>query len=78
MTDLATGEETMLTAFEHPQPQLKGVKPSLITYTRKDGIDLNAMLYTPAGYNPATDGPRPCLMWAYPVHTVGFGLLCLL
>lgn len=35
-------------------------------YQRADGLDLNATLYLPPGYQRARDGPLPCLLWAYP------------
>jgi dipeptidyl aminopeptidase/acylaminoacyl peptidase len=55
-----------LTAFADPYPSLKGIQKQLITYPRKDGLNLSAVLYTPAGYDPAKDAPLPVLMWAYP------------
>ena len=55
-----------LTAFADPYPTLKGIKKQLITYPRKDGLNLSAVLYTPEGYDPARDGRLPVLMWAYP------------
>ena len=35
-------------------------------YQRADGLDLNATLYLPPGYERARDGRLPCLLWAYP------------
>ena len=35
-------------------------------YKRDDGIDMTATLYLPPGYNQETEGPLPCLIWAYP------------
>ena len=55
-----------LTRFPHPTPQLKGISKEQIRYRRKDGVDLNATLYLPAGYDAKRDGPLPMLMWAYP------------
>ncbi|MDR0659507.1 MAG: prolyl oligopeptidase family serine peptidase [Prevotellaceae bacterium] len=55
-----------LTAFEHPYPQMLGVKKELVRYKRADGIDLTATVYTPKGYDPERDGRLPVLMWAYP------------
>lgn len=55
-----------LTAFADPYPSLKGIQKQLITYPRKDGLNLSAVLYTPAGHDPAKDAPLPVLMWAYP------------
>jgi hypothetical protein len=64
--NMQTGEDTSLTDNAHPQPSLAATTSEIINYKRKDGISLNAKLYLPAGYNPERDGPRPCLMWAYP------------
>ncbi|KAG9145783.1 hypothetical protein Leryth_011210 [Lithospermum erythrorhizon] len=38
----------------------------MIRYKRKDGVQLTATLYLPPGYDPAKDGPLPCLVWSYP------------
>ena len=64
--DIAGGEPRALTDFAHPTPQLKDVRKELIRYKRDDGVELTANLYLPPGYDPARDGPRPVLMWAYP------------
>lgn len=66
LQDLKKKTSVALTAFPHPQPQLKGVQKQLLKYKRKDGVDLTAMLYLPEGYDPAKDGRLPVLMWAYP------------
>jgi dipeptidyl aminopeptidase/acylaminoacyl peptidase len=55
-----------ITSFEHPYESLKGINKSVVKYKRKDGLDLSATVYTPEGYDPATDGSLPVLMWAYP------------
>ena len=55
-----------LTRFPHPTPQLKDISKQQIRYQRKDGVDLTATLYLPAGYDAKRDGPLPMLMWAYP------------
>lgn len=55
-----------LTAFAHPYESIKGIKKELVTYKRKDGLSLSAIVYTPEGYDPAKDGRLPVLMWAYP------------
>jgi dipeptidyl aminopeptidase/acylaminoacyl peptidase len=55
-----------ITAFADPYPTLKGIKKQLITYPRKDGLNLSAVLYTPEGYDPSRDGRLPVVMWAYP------------
>jgi len=55
-----------VTDFEHPYESLKGIQKEQVTYTRADGLNLSAVVYTPAGYDPAQDGTLPVLMWAYP------------
>lgn len=57
-----------LTQFPDPAPQLAGVTQQLITYKRKDGVDLSGTLYLPAGYNKERDGTLPLVMWAYPTE----------
>ena len=64
--NLKNGKITQVTKFENPYPQLQEISKELITYKRKDGVDLSFMLYLPAGYNKIQDGPLPTLMWAYP------------
>ncbi|GBG26202.1 ADP-ribose pyrophosphatase, mitochondrial [Hondaea fermentalgiana] len=63
---LSTGKEWRITRHAHPQPALVGVRKELVKYKRDDGLDLNGDLYLPPGYDPKRDGPRPCLLWAYP------------
>lgn len=55
-----------LTSFSHPYESIKGIKKQLVTYKRKDGLNLSAVVYTPEGYDTAKDGRLPVLMWAYP------------
>lgn len=64
--DLKKGTLTAITDFPHPQPEMMEVNKEIIKYKRADGVDLTAVLYTPAGYDKAKDGPLPVLMWAYP------------
>lgn len=66
--DLKKGTLTAITEFPHPQPELMAVNKEVIKYKRADGVDLTAVLYTPAGYNKDQDGPLPVLMWAYPTE----------
>jgi len=59
-----TSSKKPVTEFKDPQPQLRGVEHQLVTYKRKDGVLLNATLYTPPGYKK---GERvPLILWAYP------------
>lgn len=55
-----------ITAFPDPQPALRQISKQKITYKRKDGIDLTATVYLPAGYDAKKDGRLPIIMWAYP------------
>ncbi len=55
-----------LTNFTDPAPQFAGVTSELITYKRKDGVQLSGTLYLPAGYDKNRDGALPFLLWAYP------------
>ena len=63
--DLKTGERRALTNYQDPAPQLKGIQKQLVTYKRKDGVELSATIITPPGWTPA-QGPLPTLLWAYP------------
>ena len=60
-----TGERRALTNYQDPAPQLKGIQKQLVTYKRKDGVELSATIITPPGWTPA-QGPLPTLLWAYP------------
>ena len=62
--DTASGGTRAITRFEDPAPQLTGVKKTLVTYHRADGVQLSGTLYLPPGYR---EGQRvPMVMWAYP------------
>ncbi|ENZ81277.1 MULTISPECIES: prolyl oligopeptidase family serine peptidase [Caulobacter] len=66
---LAAGAKARaLTAFPDRAPQFAGVTKQTITYQRADGVKLSGVLYLPAGYDKAKDGPLPLLMWAYPAE----------
>lgn len=55
-----------ITNFAHPFESIKNINKQLVKYKRNDGLDLSAVIYTPEGYDPKSDGPLPVLMWAYP------------
>ncbi len=63
---LGTGEETQLTAFEHPYPQLRDANYEKLHYEREDGVKLSGDLHTPKSFRPGEDAPLPILLWAYP------------
>lgn len=53
-----------LTDFPDPHPELTDISRELITYKRKDGVELSSTLYLPAGYE---EGDKlPVVVWAYP------------
>lgn len=55
-----------LTKFADPTPQLRGIKRELVSYKRKDGVDLSFTLYLPPGYQAGTR--LPTILWAYPME----------
>lgn len=59
-------ELTQITNIPDPYEQFRGVGKQQIKYTRNDGVELNATLYLPEGYNMETDGKLPGILWAYP------------
>jgi dipeptidyl aminopeptidase/acylaminoacyl peptidase len=53
-----------ITKFPDPTPLVRQVKKRLVTYKRRDGVDLSFTLYTPPGYK---EGTRvPAVLYAYP------------
>ncbi len=68
LNDLSKKKVTKLTSFDNPYPQMAGVQKQQVTYKRKDGVELSAVIYTPKGYDPQRDGKLPVLMWAYPLE----------
>jgi dipeptidyl aminopeptidase/acylaminoacyl peptidase len=57
---------TQITNFENPFKSLEDVHKEVITYKRDDGLELNATLYLPAGYDMSNPEKLPMFMWAYP------------
>ncbi|MCL1974141.1 MAG: prolyl oligopeptidase family serine peptidase [Bacteroidetes bacterium] len=55
-----------ITFYEDPCPAMREIQSRLISYERKDGVKLTAMLYLPAGYDSERDGKLPVFMWGYP------------
>lgn len=56
---------TAVTHIPDPMPQVRGAKKRLVTYKRKDGVDLSFTLYTPPGYQEGTR--LPAVLYAYPL-----------
>jgi dipeptidyl aminopeptidase/acylaminoacyl peptidase len=55
-----------LTNFENPFKSIENVTKELITYKRKDGVELSGTLYLPVGYDKTKKEKLPLIMWAYP------------
>uniref|UniRef100_UPI00036FEFA9 alpha/beta hydrolase family protein n=1 Tax=Xanthomonas sp. SHU 199 TaxID=1591174 RepID=UPI00036FEFA9 len=54
-----------VTRFPDPTPVVRQIKKRLVTYKRKDGVELSFTLYTPPGYK---EGTRvPAILYAYPL-----------
>jgi dipeptidyl aminopeptidase/acylaminoacyl peptidase len=62
--DLAAKVSRPITAFRDPYPQLSDVQKKLVTYRRKDGVQLSGTIYLPSSYRPGTR--LPMFVWAYP------------
>lgn len=55
-----------VTRFGDPAPEFANVRREVVRYTRKDGVQLQATVYLPPGYDKERDGAIPFLLWAYP------------
>jgi dipeptidyl aminopeptidase/acylaminoacyl peptidase len=53
-----------ITHIPDPTPQVRGIGKRLVTYKRKDGVELSFTLYTPPGYKEGTR--LPAVLYAYP------------
>jgi dipeptidyl aminopeptidase/acylaminoacyl peptidase len=54
-----------ITQIPDPTPAVRAIKKRLVTYKRKDGVELSFTLYTPPGYK---EGTRvPAILYAYPL-----------
>jgi dipeptidyl aminopeptidase/acylaminoacyl peptidase len=64
MRDLKANTKRALTQFKDPHPQITAADRTLVTYKRKDGVQLSGTLYVPPGHKK---GERlPMFVWAYP------------
>ena len=66
LRDFESNNETALTNFKDPTPQLRGIKKQIVKYQRSDGVPLSATLYLPADYKEGTK--LPLIVWAYPLE----------
>ena len=62
--DVRGGTTQAVTSFKDPHPQITAAERMLVTYKRKDGVQLSGTIYLPPGYKK---GERlPMFVWAYP------------
>lgn len=59
-------ELTQISDFDNPFKAIQNVHKEVITYRRKDGLELSATLYLPVGYDMDKKEKMPMIMWAYP------------
>lgn len=62
--DLKGSSQQALTDFKDPHPQITAAERTLVTYKRKDGVQLSGRLYLPTNYQKGTR--VPLFIWAYP------------
>jgi len=67
VASLDGSQQTQLTWFPDPHPQLTGMDKRLLSYDRGDGVGLTGWLHLPPGYDQGRDGPLPLVIWAYPL-----------
>ncbi|HEV8445435.1 MAG TPA: prolyl oligopeptidase family serine peptidase, partial [Gemmatimonadaceae bacterium] len=62
---VVTSTRQAITHIPDPTPAVRSIKKRLVTYKRKDGLDLSFTLYTPPSYK---EGTRvPAILYAYPL-----------
>jgi len=54
-----------VTQIPDPTPAVRAIKKRLVTYKRKDGVELSFTLYTPPDYKEGTR--LPAILYAYPL-----------
>lgn len=64
--NLRKNRETAWTDIDGLYPSLAGVSKELMTYMRKDSVELSGTFYLPPGFRPGHDDPLPVVVWAYP------------
>ena len=65
LRDLSNGALQYVTRFASPRNPIANTTKEVIRYKRRDGVELSATLYLPAGHKKNDDAP-PMIMWAYP------------
>jgi len=56
---------TAVTHIPDPTPAVRSIRKRLVTYKRKDGVELSFTLYTPPAYKEGTR--LPAILYAYPL-----------
>lgn len=64
--DIKSKKLKQLTYFENPFKSIQDVYKEVITYKRKDGLELSGTLYLPLNYNREKKEKMPMILWAYP------------
>ncbi|MHC8947413.1 alpha/beta hydrolase family protein [Sphingobacterium hungaricum] len=64
--NIKTGKQSAITEIANPFQELENIHKEVISYKRKDGVDLSGTLYLPAGYDKNKQEKLPLLIWAYP------------
>jgi len=66
IVDPKANKMQQISFYTDPCPALRAIQKRLVTYTRKDGVPLTAMLYLPADYDQERDGKLPLCLYGYP------------
>jgi dipeptidyl aminopeptidase/acylaminoacyl peptidase len=65
---IGKGAPKQITFLKNPFSAIDKITKQKIYYKRKDGVQLSATLYLPAGYDAKRDGKLPVLLHAYPTE----------
>ncbi len=66
LRNIKTQKAEAITQFKNPFESIKDVHKEVISYKRKDGVELQGTLYLPANYDFKNKKKLPLLVWAYP------------
>ncbi|MFI5203311.1 MAG: prolyl oligopeptidase family serine peptidase [Flavobacteriales bacterium] len=65
---MGKGSPKQITFLKNPFMAIEKITKKKIYYKRKDGVQLSATMYLPAGYDAKRDGKLPVLLHAYPTE----------
>jgi dipeptidyl aminopeptidase/acylaminoacyl peptidase len=68
LKNIYSGVQKLIRHFENPFKSLENLSKEVITYFREDGVELNASMYLPIGYDKTTTEKLPMILWAYPTE----------